>query len=204
MTSLNGLSPYSMVSHRDSLGVPRAKGWRPVSCLCWRRCFLATTSGATTHMVWGNRLVRDTRAGKAWATPGSLEILSFPLLGWGSSHKATSFLCLFRSSGCLILELIHAILNLCHEADLHSRYEGVIAWTGYSWMLPLPKGGLLLILSENSAGLNPELSTLEVLVCSPLDCILSPCESRRANEMGMRLFPVTHTHTYTQIIFYHI
>uniref|UniRef100_A0A8C4LN38 Nucleoporin NUP188 n=1 Tax=Equus asinus asinus TaxID=83772 RepID=A0A8C4LN38_EQUAS len=26
--------------------------------------------------------------------------------------------------GCLILELIHAILNLCHETDLHSRYEG--------------------------------------------------------------------------------
>lgn len=45
------------------------------------------------------------------------------LLGGKVITQATSFLCLFWSLGCLILELIHAILNLCHETD-HSRYEG--------------------------------------------------------------------------------
>lgn len=60
------------------------------------------------------------------ATPGSLEILSSPFSGCGLAQNATAFLCLFWSLGCLILELIHAILNLCHEADLHGRYKGEV------------------------------------------------------------------------------
>lgn len=50
--------------------------------------------------------------------------ISSPFLGARVIKQGHIIPCLFRSSGCLILELIHAILNLCHETDLHSRYEG--------------------------------------------------------------------------------
>lgn len=83
-----------MVSCRGSLAVPRAKGWCPVSCLCWRRCFLATTSGATTHMVWENRLVRKVWAREIWGISGSLEI--FLSLSWDKgNHTMPHHSCVF-------------------------------------------------------------------------------------------------------------
>lgn len=44
-----------------------------------------------------------------------------PLPDQGASCVAASLLSYVP--GCLILELIHAILNLCPEMDLHNRWE---------------------------------------------------------------------------------
>ena len=194
-----------MVSCRGSLVVPRAKGWCPVSCLCWRRCCRVTTSGGTTPMEWENRLVRKAWAGKMGGSAGSLDF---------SLVLGIRFITQGRVIPLSFLE------SRLPDPGADSCNTEPVSWNrpaqqvGGGWLLALGTLGCCQFaredtgfccaeLAHSSRVLNlvrPRAQCSWVLTCFPPGCfsfLPMKREEQMKWEQGCSQWNCTHTHTHT-------